>query len=237
MAEEKLPKQLTKDQRFQKWQGIWTKSNGRPGWQVDVVDAYLQKYMSRLTEGQEKVTILVTWCGKTLDMIWLSEQGHTVVGVEFCEVAIDQFFSENDIAFTMTERDGYKVFKATGRDITIYCGDMFQFSPSIAGTMFDVIWDHNSLGACNPSQRRQHIDVVRSVLNPHGRILLSHYHYDVTEHGGPPFSLSPELIQELYKEYFSVELVEHVDVSDGGTAQRFKLSWNKRPIHFLQSLV
>ncbi len=230
-------KQQTGNFKVDKWQGVWTKSNGRPGWQEDKVDQYLQKYMSRLSGGEDKITILVPWCGKTLDMIWLAEQGHTVVGVEFYEGAVQQFFSENTIAFTMTERDGYKVFQATESAITIYCGDMFQFSPSVAGTMFDAVWDHNSLGACNPSQRQQHIDVVRSVLKPRARVLLSHYHYDSREHGGPPFSLWPELVQELYKDYFSVELVEHCDVSGQGTAQRFNLSWNKRPIHLLQSLV
>ena len=152
-------------------------------------------------------------------------------------MAVDQFFAENKIAFTMTERDGYKVFKATDQAITIYCGDMFQFNPDIAGTMFDVVWDHHSLGACNPNQRKQHIDVIRCVLKPHGRILLSHNHFDVKEYCGPPFSLSPELIQELYKDYFSIELVEHIDISDGFSAKKFNLSWNKRPIHLLQSLV
>ena len=226
----------TGDAKFNNWQSMWTNSNGKPGWQVDVVDTYLQKHVSRLTGDKESITILVSWCGKCLDMIWLAEQGHTVVGVEYTEYAVNQFFSDNSIPFSMIERDGFKVYAAKERKITIYCGDMFKFTSSISGCMFDAVWDHHALGACNPSQRQTHIGVLRSILKPQGKILLSHFEYDPTEHSGPPFSLWPALIQELFKEHFSVELVEHIDRSDGSTAKRFNLSWNKRPIHLLQSL-
>ncbi len=235
MAGIEQPSQLQRGDKFHNWLGLWTNSNGKPGWQRDVVDPYLQKHVSRLT-GDKESTILVSWCGKCLDMIWLAEQGHTVVGVEYTEIGVNQFFSDNNIPFSMTERDGYKVYVAKERKITIYCGDMFKLTSSISGCKFDAVWDNHALGACNPSQREAHIGVLRSVLKPQGNILLSNLEYDPTEHGGPPFSLCPGLIQELFKDHFSVELVEHIDLSDGTSAKKFKLSWNKRPIHFLQSL-
>ena len=44
-------------------------------------------------------SVFVPLCGKTLDMVWLSEQGFNVVGCEISEVAAQQFFNENNIPF------------------------------------------------------------------------------------------------------------------------------------------
>ena len=39
-------------------------------------------------------------CGKSVDMLLLAEQGHQVVGLECSEVAVTQFFNENNLEFT-----------------------------------------------------------------------------------------------------------------------------------------
>lgn len=42
--------------------------------------------------------VLVPLAGKSLDMLWLAEQGFAVLGVELSELAVPQFFSENHLA-------------------------------------------------------------------------------------------------------------------------------------------
>ena len=43
----------------------------------------------------------MTLCGKSLDLVWLSQQGHNVVGVEISNLAAEQLFEENGIAYSV----------------------------------------------------------------------------------------------------------------------------------------
>ena len=218
-----------------KWLEIW-RATDKPGWHRDAVDMYLQKYLHLLTEDRQSISILVTWCGKSLDLLWLAEQGHTVVGVELSEIAVAQFFQENNLEFSSTDKANFRVYTASKHSITIFCGSMYDFTPGITGCKFDAIWDHHALGANNPADRKKHIEVLCSVLKPQGQILLSHFEYDPTEHTGPPFSLPPSLIQELFKEHFQVKYLESVEETDNPTAKKFNLTWLKRPLHLLKKL-
>ena len=41
--------------------------------------------------------VFVPLSGKSLDMVWLAEQGHRVLGVELSELAVRQFFDERGL--------------------------------------------------------------------------------------------------------------------------------------------
>ena len=45
-------------------------------------------------------SILVTLCGKTMDIPWLCGRGCSVTGVELSPIAVQQLFEENDIPYT-----------------------------------------------------------------------------------------------------------------------------------------
>src|SRR5581483_5146601 len=40
-------------------------------------------------------TVFVPLCGKSRDMVWLRDQGHSVLGIEFIRIAVRDFFAEN----------------------------------------------------------------------------------------------------------------------------------------------
>ena len=44
--------------------------------------------------------VFVPLCGKSLDMVWLAQQGHRVIGAELSQRAIDDFFAERGLAPT-----------------------------------------------------------------------------------------------------------------------------------------
>ena len=46
--------------------------------------------------------MLVTMCGKTVDLEWLCSRGHSVTGVELSPLAVEQYFKENSIPHTVT---------------------------------------------------------------------------------------------------------------------------------------
>ena len=52
--------------------------------------------------GQSGASVLVTMCGKTVDIPWLCEKGHSVTGVELSPTAVQQLFQENSIPYTVS---------------------------------------------------------------------------------------------------------------------------------------
>ena len=61
----------------------------------------LQTHISFLRGGVPDGTcsVFVPLCGKSLDMVWLLEQGFSVTGCEISELAVQQFFTENSIPY------------------------------------------------------------------------------------------------------------------------------------------
>jgi len=79
------------------WHDRW--ENDRIGFHQETINPYLNEYVSHLKKSTSRC-IFVPLCGKTKDMLWLSEKGFHVVGVEINEKAIISFFSENKIEYS-----------------------------------------------------------------------------------------------------------------------------------------
>jgi len=108
-------------------------------------------------------------------MIYLKNCGISVVGVEFNENAILNFFQENNLKFEKREATPlpyYKTISTSGNEepeIRIYCGDLFKFR-SIE--KFDLIWDRGSMVAINPDDRARYATLLSSLLSNRGTILV-----------------------------------------------------------------
>uniref|UniRef100_A0A914VBA6 Thiopurine S-methyltransferase n=1 Tax=Plectus sambesii TaxID=2011161 RepID=A0A914VBA6_9BILA len=73
-------------------------------WDDRKIGFHLSEANSILVKNFEQVkgsTVFVPLCGKTLDMLWLAQQGCTVIGVEAVGKAIEEFFEENGIGHTV----------------------------------------------------------------------------------------------------------------------------------------
>jgi len=55
----------------------------------------------------EGTTILVPLCGKTVDMMYLSQYANKVIGVELVEEGIVQFFNENNLTYWQPDSETY----------------------------------------------------------------------------------------------------------------------------------
>lgn len=213
------------------WLDKW--EQGMLGWHRDKVDAILQKYLKQLTGERESISILVTLCGKTLDLPWLADQGHDVVGCELSELAGKQLFEENNIPYSVSTVKDFKVFSATNKKLKFYAGDFYKLDASLIGP-FDVIWDHNAFGAVSPDDRSRYIEILTSLLVPHrGKILLSNYEYDQSKRNVAPYSLNTLQIKEYFGSSYEVELLERMDYNDSFFTKKFNLDWGYRPIHLL----
>jgi thiopurine S-methyltransferase len=98
--------------RIETWECHWSK--GDIPWQLPDVNQRLVSYMEELlgTAAYQNGavvshrTILVPLCGKSKDVLYLYEQGHTVAGCEWVEAGCLQFFSENNIPYTRVPLQG-----------------------------------------------------------------------------------------------------------------------------------
>ena len=133
---------------MQLWDMLY--QEGKDNWTKEAADQELLKFRSTLTESKTGLDIFLPMCGKTKVMLSLAEEGHRVVGIEWSKVAVEQFFEESNLEYTMQlcSIGGADVtkYKAKEKAVTIYCGDFFAFKQHKLGP-FDCVLDHGSLGS------------------------------------------------------------------------------------------
>lgn len=188
------------------------------GWHRDTVNKFLIKYVHELTGGRSNLRVFVPLCGKSLDMLWLAEQGHNVVGVEVAKQAIESFFEENDLTFSVEKVklaatvDPVDVYKCVEKKIIIFCCDLFVLSEEDVGGRFDAIWDRGSLSAMQPAvvnRGKKYAKKLHSLLAADGNYLLEPYlYYGVDRGKSLPASISDELRNEIYEEDFILKELE-----------------------------
>ena len=179
---------------------------------------FLIKYVHELTGGRSNLRVFVPLCGKSLDMLWLAEQGHNVVGVEVVKQAIESFFEENDLTFSVEKVkltasvDPVDVYKCVEKKIIIFCCDLFVLSEEDVGGRFDAIWDRGSLSAMQPAvdnRGKRYTKKLHSLLATDGNYLLETYlYYGVDRGKSLPASISDELRNEIYEEDFILKELE-----------------------------
>lgn len=154
-------------------------------------------------------TVFVPLCGKSVDMVWLAEQGHRIIGSELSEIAVRDFFAELDLFPTTRSVGQSTVFEAGPYEL--WCGDFFDL-PDEALTDVAAVYDRASLVALPPDLRRAYASHMAALLPPGAAAFVVTYVYDPAEMNGPPFSVPESEVRELYEDAFDVELLGVDDV-------------------------
>ncbi|XP_068093060.1 thiopurine S-methyltransferase-like [Hyperolius riggenbachi] len=166
-----------------------------------------------MINGREKLNILFPLCGKAVDMKWLADMGHNIVGVDVSEMGIKEFFEEQDVPYVEESIEGLpdaKLFKSTSGNISLYCCSIYDISTSLLGK-FDGIWDRGALVAVNPSDRERYVNVLLPLLNKDCRYLIVTVEYDASIHPGPPFHIPDSDIQHLFGSAFNFKVLKKID--------------------------
>tara|TARA_R110002094_G_scaffold52556_6_gene63895 strand:- start:2315 stop:2947 length:633 start_codon:yes stop_codon:yes gene_type:complete len=132
-------------------------------------------------------SVLVPLCGKTVDMMWLAQKGHDVIGVELAERAVDEFFAEQGLERTITPGT-VAVHRANDLPITIYCGDYF----AVGGLQCDALYDRGALVAIGGDQRAAYVAHTNALLVPDPERLVITLAYEQALVAGPPFSVTAD---------------------------------------------
>ena len=105
------------------WHERW--ESNQLGFHQSEVNDLLREYWPRIG-APSGGSVFVPLCGKSLDMRWLREAGHRVIGVELSPIAVADFFSGAGIQPTRsTEGD---LERSIGGGFELLCGDFFASS-------------------------------------------------------------------------------------------------------------
>ncbi len=183
------------------WHQRW--QDGEIGFHKHEYNASMKRFIDLLGIEQGD-HVLVPLCGKSLDMIWLREQHFRVTGIEISQLAVDDFFIENNIEHDISEHEWGLMYQADG--ITIYCADFFNiYSANLPHV--DAVYDRASLIALPRDMRTDYVGHLSLLMPDTARSLLITLDYPQREMDGPPFSVSDAEVRQLYGQEFIIETI------------------------------
>lgn len=186
------------------WHERW--QSNRIAFHQDEFNRHLLKHWSAL-DLRPGARVLVPFCGKSRDLIWLAAQGHEVVGCEISRIAVKAFFDEADLAPQCVTVGPVEVW--TARSIRILLGDFFSLDRTLVGDIQGV-YDRAALIACPASMRPGYVETLARLTPAETLMLLIALEYPQDEMNGPPFSVPEPEIHDLLDAVADVELVEQV---------------------------
>jgi len=193
------------DQAF--WAEAW--ASGRTGFHKSEVNPVLIAHADKLLRTPQE-RVFVPLCGRTLDMLWLVQQGHQVVGAELVEEAVAGFFAQHGLDAEQVPHGACVRWQAG--PLEVVQGDVFELGRNPLPQRATAIWDRAAMVALPPDRRQEYVDqVLRPVAAPGARILLNVFDYDPSEMSGPPFHVpEPDV-----RRYFADCRLELLSVVDG----------------------
>lgn len=150
-----------------------------------------------------KARIFLPLCGKTLDMVWLQQQGYQVVGAELSELAVAEFFQALGVTPDIIDYPRHRHYCSSG--IEIWLGDIFDLSQTMLGQV-DAVYDRAALVALPADMRTRYAQHI-SVITAQAPQLLLSFVYEQQQYAGPPFSVPADEIQQLYVEHYQPHLL------------------------------
>lgn len=189
------------------WHDRW--QSQKIGWHREIYNDLLLKHWPEINASGNS-SVLVPLCGKSLDMLWLAKQGHSVVGLEMVQQAVEAFFHENKLDYDSFEIGNHK--KYSNQQFTIYQGDVFDLEP---GTIQADYWyDRAAMIAIDPSTRADYVDQIRKQTKQGAVGLLITFAYPQEQMQGPPFALHDYEVRSLFSDGFELEHLEKIDLDD-----------------------
>lgn len=182
---------------LQRWQTNNTKFNQKK------VNPLLIKFFNEFDIKQSR-KVFVPLCGKSIDMLWFAQQGHSVMGVELSQIACETFFNENNLPYVKQSLGSYVSY--SNENITLLAGDFNQLTPEIVGKI-DLIYDRAALVALPPTMRKNYVSKLTELSDINTKIFLISFVYEQSQMQGPPFSVPLETVQILFEDSFNIEVL------------------------------
>jgi thiopurine S-methyltransferase len=200
-----------KDNEKAAWLRRW--EGGCIGFHQEAVNPLLITHWANIVPATD-CRVLVPLCGKTKDILWLAERGHSVVGVELSEFACRAFFEENELSFEIESRGEVQAFvgRGDGSRIELLCGDFFALVAADVGVI-SAWFDRAAMVALPPALWPRYAETLERLLSPGGAGLMLTFEYPQEERNGPPYSVAFDSVVAQFGGDFEVELLECLDLT------------------------
>jgi thiopurine S-methyltransferase len=190
------------------WHERW--ELGQKGWHQDEAHAALVEHWPEFGV-PAGATVFVPLCGSSIDMAWLANHGHRVIGTELSDIAIREFFDAVGLSPNERATGGFTVFSAGSYEL--WCGDHFELGADVLADV-TAVYDRASLVALPPDLRRRYADHLGEVLPSGTRSFLVTHVYDQSLMNGPPFSVTGDEVVQLFGDRFDIVKVSDDDVTE-----------------------
>jgi thiopurine S-methyltransferase len=218
------------------WHERWR--SGQVGFHQTTVNRLLERHWPRIIAGLAPgAPVYVPLCGKSLDLAWLAERGHRVVGSELSGLALSEFLgdgarftgsgsvADSGPAHRVHEAGPYRLIE----------GDAFSLQAAQTGPLA-ALYDRAALVALpeGPLRTAYAASLVR-LLAPGAPGLLVSFEYPQHLRPGPPFSLPRAAVEAALGADFELEELERVDIigespkfAASGIEQLWEVAWRLR---------
>lgn len=190
------------------WHERWAQNE--IGFHLSEVNPLLVKHFHQLDLAKGS-RIFLPLCGKTRDIAWLLSQDYHVLGAELVADAVEQLFRELEIKPNVTEHKNYRHYSHERLDI--FAGDIFHVSQSELESVH-AVYDRAALVALPEPVRKRYTAHLMNITHKAPQLLLC-FEYDQSVMEGPPFSISKKEVESHYRDTYSLNLIETVDVPGG----------------------
>ena len=140
------------------WHERWL--TGQTGFHQSAVHPLLERWWPSL-DVPAGARVYVPLCGKTLDMTWLADRGHRVVGSELSSIAIHDFFAAGGLDEHQAAEGDY--IRHTAGAFEILEGDALALTPQVTGPL-DAFYDRAALVALPPGMREPYFATLAALL-------------------------------------------------------------------------
>lgn len=187
---------------------------GQIGFHAEAPHPLLVQYWSTLG-AEPAARVFVPLCGKSLDLVWLRQRGHAVVGVELSPLAIEAFFAERGLSAAIDRHGPFTRYRAAGYELL--CGDCFALSPALLGPVA-AIYDRAALIALSAALRTRYAECITALSAPTTTMLLITVQYAPDVITPPPFAIGDAEIITRYADNWALTRVADAATTVKGEA-------------------
>ncbi len=164
-------------------------AEGRDRWDLGRSPPILDRLIAAQTRPRR---VLVPGAGHGHDALAWARAGHRVVAFDFAPLAVE----------SLRRRASEQGVEIDVREV-----DVLDPPVGLRGH-FDLVWEQTCLCALPPEQRRPYLQAMAQVLGPGGQLLALLWAHG--NEGGPPWDMSPVVVEQLLVGLFTVDRRERV---------------------------
>ena len=199
-----------------------TRTHWHDRWEQNRINFHKPEYNDNLLNywsgivTNKNAGVFVPLCGKSLDLIWLAQQGHKITGCELVELGVKAFFDENQLPVQITKKEQLSLWQST--PFAIYQGDYFNIPAAAVDA--EYLYDRAALIALPKAIRARYAEHLTKLAPNLKSGLLITLEYDQSQYDGPPFSVPEAEVIELFAAEFEIEVIARHVTSDKPPAMR-----------------